>query len=766
MANLSQYITPAIAAVATAASLASATIAQKPPAPPEPTNQLTAAEKKAGWILLFDGKSLNGWHGYKKPDTTGTRWQVEDGLLTVNPGNGTDTRGALDIITAVQFDRFDLTWEWRIAEGGNSGLKYFVLEDLPSAIGHEYQLIDDERHADAKVGPHRQTAALYDVLPAQNRPLKPAGQFNQSRIVSNGTTVEHYLNGTRVLQYELDSPALREAIAKSKFKDVARFGKLQNGFILLQDHGDRVWYRNIKIRKLPAAPSTASAKGMKVVADEAGRRVDITIDGKPFTSYIYPETLKKPVLYPLRTANGTLVTRGFPLDPRPRERFDHPHHVGLWFNHGDVNGLDFWNNSNDIPADRAPKMGTIRHKRVIETKSGADRGELAVEMDWLTADGTAILRETTRFVFRGGDSRSIDRITTLTALDRQCCLSRQQGRVARPSRDAGARAAGREAGALHRRQRKGNEGSCPRQHWRHGLVHEQRRAEGRRGLGNARPLVHARRKNRRGARHYRDTRPSLESQLPHLLARAGIRPVLGQRVREEGLRSETGRADRDARTWEVADVPPSRADPEHGDTGIGRARVQDVRGRRLVEQFLTMSVVVGRGVVEGHLAPEEVADLARQGLERLPVDGKRVIVLIPDGTRTMPMPLMFDILERELGPRVAALDFLVALGTHTPMSDEQLSRLVGRTVVDGRAGDRRIFNHRWDDPATFATLGTIPASHDRGAQPRPAEAARHGRAQSPRRRIRPRPYLRTRLPSRGGRVFWRHEVSVSRHRGI
>ena len=144
MANLNHYITPAIAAVAITASLASATIAQKPPAPPEPTNQLTAAEKKAGWILLFDGKSLNGWHGYKKPDTTGTRWQVEDGLLTVNPGNGTDTRGALDIITAVQFDRFDLTWEWRIAEGGNSGLKYFVLEDMPSAIGHEYQLRPEE----------------------------------------------------------------------------------------------------------------------------------------------------------------------------------------------------------------------------------------------------------------------------------------------------------------------------------------------------------------------------------------------------------------------------------------------------------------------------------------------------------------------------------------------------------------------------------------------------------------------------------------------
>jgi Family of unknown function (DUF6807)/3-keto-disaccharide hydrolase len=420
MANLSYYITPAIAAVATAASLASATIAQKPAA--EAVNQVTAQEKQAGWTLLFDGKSLNGWRGYKKTDASDSRWKVEDGLLTVDPGTGKDTHGQRDIITTVQFDRFDLTWEWRVAEGGNSGLKYFVLEDQPSAIGHEYQMIDDERHADAKIGPHRQTAALYDVLPAQNRPMRPAGQWNQSRVVSNGTTVEHYLNGTRVLQYELNSPALKEAIAKSKFKDIARFGTLQNGFILLQDHGDRVWYRNIKIRRLPAANqkgTAAAAKGVQVVADESGKRVDITIDGKPFTSYIYPDTLKKPVLYPIRTAAGTLVTRGFPLDPRPRERFDHPHHVGLWFNHGDVNGLDFWNNSYDIPADRAPKMGTIHHRRVVEAKGGADRGELAVEMEWDTADDVALLRETTRFIFRGaGDARSIDRITTLTALGR------------------------------------------------------------------------------------------------------------------------------------------------------------------------------------------------------------------------------------------------------------------------------------------------------------------------------------------------------------
>ena len=168
-----------------------------------------------------------------------------------------------------------------------------------------------------------------------------------------------------------------------------------------------------------AAPLTA-ASGVEVKVNEAAKRVDVTIDGKPFTSYIWPTTLKKPVLYPLRTAKGTLVTRGFPLDPRPGERVDHPHHVGMWLNHGDVNGLDFWNNSDAIPAADAPKMGTIYHQKVVDTKSGADQGELTVETAWMTPDNKQLLKETTRFIFRGGaDSRTIDRITTLTALDQK-----------------------------------------------------------------------------------------------------------------------------------------------------------------------------------------------------------------------------------------------------------------------------------------------------------------------------------------------------------
>jgi hypothetical protein len=201
------------------------------------------------WSPLFDGKTLNGWRGYKKPDAAATRWRVENGMLTVPANDGKDTRGALDLVTTTMYDQFELSFEWRISPGGNSGVKYFVLEDMDAAIGHEYQVIDDQKHPDALIGPERQTASLYDVLTVSSRPVRPVGEFNESRVIVSGTRVEHWLNGTQVLQYDLESPALKAAVADSKFKAVARFGTRQKGHILLQDHGDQVWYRNIRIRQ-------------------------------------------------------------------------------------------------------------------------------------------------------------------------------------------------------------------------------------------------------------------------------------------------------------------------------------------------------------------------------------------------------------------------------------------------------------------------------------------------------------------------------------
>jgi len=170
------------------------------------------------------------------------------------------------------------------------------------------------------------------------------------------------------------------------------------------------------------------AQGVRVVANEADRRVDITIDGKPFTSYIWPTSLKKPVLYPLITDEGITVTRGYPLDPRPGERVDHPHHAGLWFNYGDVNGFDFWNNSDAIKPEDRHKMGSIEQTKIVSAKSGPDRGELVVESVWVTGEGKQILDQTTRYVFKGhGHERSIDEVVTLKALDREVFHDDKEG---------------------------------------------------------------------------------------------------------------------------------------------------------------------------------------------------------------------------------------------------------------------------------------------------------------------------------------------------
>jgi hypothetical protein len=210
-------------------------------------NTLTDAEKQAGWRLLFDGKSLAGWRTYKEGGKIGAGWVVEDGLLKKQAKiSGGDIMTEQPVSGSADWE---LSWEWRIAKNGNNGIKYFITEARKSAVGHEYQMLDDDGHPDGKIGPHRQTAAYYDVLPpAPDKPTKPVGEWNASRVVVKGSTVQHWLNGAKVLEYELGSAALKEAVAKSKFKKIEDFGTKVTGHILLTDHNDECWFRNVKLR--------------------------------------------------------------------------------------------------------------------------------------------------------------------------------------------------------------------------------------------------------------------------------------------------------------------------------------------------------------------------------------------------------------------------------------------------------------------------------------------------------------------------------------
>jgi Domain of Unknown Function (DUF1080) len=231
-----------VSGIVVLAVLASTAIADAP-------NTLTAAERADGWRLLFDGKTLSAWRGYKKADAAGTRWKVVDGAVCVPRADGSDTLGERDIISRDVFEGFDLAFDWKVGPGSNSGLKYFVTENHDAAIGHEYQIIDDAKHEDAQVpGGERQTASFYDVKAAASHPTRPIGEWNHSRVVVAGNHVEHWLNGKKVLEYELGSPDLAAAVSDSKFKDVAGFGTRQPGHILLQDHGDAVCFRSLKIK--------------------------------------------------------------------------------------------------------------------------------------------------------------------------------------------------------------------------------------------------------------------------------------------------------------------------------------------------------------------------------------------------------------------------------------------------------------------------------------------------------------------------------------
>ena len=221
-----------------------------------PVNQLTGAEKSAGWRLLFDGKSFDGWRGFHS-DKVPAGWAIEDSCIKKVPAEGEPSQASGDLITADQFDNFEFSIEWKLSKGANSGIKYLISESLPptgrSGVSFEYQVLDDENHPDAKAGiaGNRTAGSLYDLIPASKaKKLLPIGEFNRTRIVVKGNHIEHWLNGVKVVEFERGGEKLKQHIAESKFKNTKGFGETAKGHILLQDHGDAVWYRNIKIRTL------------------------------------------------------------------------------------------------------------------------------------------------------------------------------------------------------------------------------------------------------------------------------------------------------------------------------------------------------------------------------------------------------------------------------------------------------------------------------------------------------------------------------------
>ena len=244
----------------------------------EAPNALTAAEKEAGWTLLFDGEDLSAWTGMGRDSIPEGHWQIEDGVLrkveseeVPRAADGQPLEGG-DIMTEETYRNFELKLEWKASEGGNSGIKYNVSDSLSrahepahAALGFEYQLLDDERHPDNEVPSHR-AAALYDLIgPGDRKALNPAGEWNEARVVFDGPRGAHWLNGEKVLEYDLRSARFDSLFGASKYADIEGFRTRRAGHIVLQDHTTDFWFRNIKIRELPADDATAD----EATADEA-----------------------------------------------------------------------------------------------------------------------------------------------------------------------------------------------------------------------------------------------------------------------------------------------------------------------------------------------------------------------------------------------------------------------------------------------------------------------------------------------------------------
>lgn len=220
-------------------------------------NTLSEREAAEGWKLLWDGKTTNGWISHRAPEFPRKGWHIEDGMLVVEKADGAESGNGGDIITKKKYKNFVLTVEFRITKGANSGVKYFVNPDINdepggSAIGCEFQILDDNLHPDAKLGVNgnRKLGSLYDLIPAPvDKPFRP-GFFNKATIIVNGNQVEHWLNDVKIIEYTRNNQMWNALVDYSKYKDWVNFGNFETGHILLQDHGDEVYFKNLKIKEL------------------------------------------------------------------------------------------------------------------------------------------------------------------------------------------------------------------------------------------------------------------------------------------------------------------------------------------------------------------------------------------------------------------------------------------------------------------------------------------------------------------------------------
>jgi hypothetical protein len=210
-------------------------------------SESTVAKPK--WQVLFDGKSTTAWRGFRRQTFPEKCWVIEGkSLKTVA---GCDKSDQIDIITQNQYKDFELELEWRVAPGANSGIIYLVSEDEDQTwrTGPEMQVLDDEKHPDGKIA-NTSAGSLFALIAPTNKTLRPVGEYNQARLVVTNGHVEHWLNGKRILEYDLASDTLRSLIAQSKFKNFQKFARMTEGYIALQFHGDEVWYRNVRIREI------------------------------------------------------------------------------------------------------------------------------------------------------------------------------------------------------------------------------------------------------------------------------------------------------------------------------------------------------------------------------------------------------------------------------------------------------------------------------------------------------------------------------------